>query len=55
MIAVPKPIFFKAVAFKEKCHTIENITMGLETTMQKADIHKFTEIVTDNISNIKVA
>ncbi len=55
MIAVPKPIFFKAVAFKEERHTVENITMGLETTMQEAGIYKFTGIVTDNTPNMKAA
>ena len=33
MIAAPKPIFFKAVAFKKERHTAENIIIGLETTM----------------------
>ncbi len=55
MIVALKSIFFKTIAFKEEYHTVENIAIELETTMQKADIHKFTEIVTDNISNIKVA
>ncbi|PKC61853.1 hypothetical protein RhiirA1_398095 [Rhizophagus irregularis] len=34
MILTPKPLFFKATAFKEERHTAENIALGLETTMK---------------------
>ncbi|EXX61861.1 hypothetical protein RirG_167190 [Rhizophagus irregularis DAOM 197198w] len=55
MISTPKPLFFKATAFKEERHTAENIALGLETTMKDAGINKFGAIITDNASNMKAA
>ena len=54
MVSAPKPIFFKATAFKER-HTAENIAVGLETTMEEAGINKFTAVITDNAPNMKAA
>ena len=48
-------MFFKAIAFKEDCYTAENIAIGLEIIMKETDIDKFSIIITDNTSNIKVA
>ncbi|GBC06689.1 hypothetical protein RclHR1_00070056 [Rhizophagus clarus] len=55
MISVPKPIFFKVTAFKEECHTAENIAKGLKATMEEAGINKFFAIITDNTPNMKAA
>ena len=55
MISAPKPMFFKAVAFKEERHTAENIAEGLETTMKEAGINKFNAVITDNAPNMKAA
>ena len=55
MISAPKPMFFKAVAFKEERHTAENIALGLETTMKEAGINKFGAVITDNAPNMKAA
>ncbi|GBB92994.1 hypothetical protein RclHR1_20980003 [Rhizophagus clarus] len=55
MISAPKPIFFKATAFKEERHTAENIAKGLEATMEEAGINKFSAIITDNAPNMKAA
>ena len=55
MISAPKPMFFKATAFKKKRHTAENIALGLETTMKNAGINKFGAVITDNTPNIKAA
>ena len=55
MISAPKPMFFKATAFKEERHTAENIAVGLENTMKEAGIDKFTAIITDNAPNMKAA
>jgi len=55
MISAPKPMFFKATAFKEERHTAENIAVGLENTMKEAGIDKFTAIITDNAPNMKTA
>ncbi|PKY31632.1 hypothetical protein RhiirB3_393462 [Rhizophagus irregularis] len=54
-LSTPKPLFFKATAFKEERHTSENIALGLETTMKDADINKFGAIITDNAPNMKAA
>ncbi|CAB5205882.1 unnamed protein product [Rhizophagus irregularis] len=55
MILTPKPLFFKATAFKEERHIAENIALGLETTMKDAGINKFGAIITDNALNMKTA
>ncbi|GBC03941.1 hypothetical protein RclHR1_05400003 [Rhizophagus clarus] len=48
-------MFFKATVFKEERHTAENITIGLEATMEEAGINKLFVIITDNTSNMKAA
>ncbi|RGB26694.1 hypothetical protein C1646_720442, partial [Rhizophagus diaphanus] len=55
MISMPKPLFFKATAFKKERHTAENIALELEITMKDAGINKFGAIITDNALNIKAA
>ncbi|PKC02046.1 hypothetical protein RhiirA5_381253 [Rhizophagus irregularis] len=55
MILTPKPLFFKATAFKKERHIAENIALGLETTMKDAGINKFGAIITDNALNMKTA
>ena len=45
MISAPKPMFFKATAFKEERHTAGNIAIGLETVMEEAGINKFSAIM----------
>ena len=55
MVTTPKPVFWKAIETKEKCHTGTFIAQQFDTVINEIGANKVAAILIDNASNMKVA
>ncbi len=55
MVTTPKPIFWKAIETKEKCHTGTFIAQQFDIVINEIRANKVAAILTDNASNMKAA